>query len=273
MFGEIAAILSGLTFIIIIVGLIKPNWVLFGNITKSRAKVMLIYGVILILGIFMQVLGAPSAFETGQKAFSEKNYSSAIMQLERVNENDQHYPEAQALLKQAKSLLWPAKLEQAKTAYANQNYSEVATLLAEYPDQETGFKEANKLLKQAKEYLAVEEQKLQDEKEAQQLQRDEAKEAKRIEKERKKAMADYPACDSEEATTDVADAMQNAPLGRIHGLTVIKLKNVQELDISPIERHCRADAMMNNSQIYSIDYSFTHDGDDVLIQAQVHGLE
>lgn len=273
MFGEIGAILSGLAFIIIILGLIKPNWVLFGNVSKTRAKVILIYGVILILGIFMQVLGAPSAFETGQKAFSEKNYSSAIVQLERVNENDQHYPEAQALLKQAKSLLWPTKLEQAKAAYSSQKYNEVTSLLSDYPEQETGFPEANKLLKQAKEYLAVVEQKLQDEKEAQQLQRDEAKEAKRIEKEHKKAMADYPACDSEEATKNIANTMQNAPLGRIYGLSVIKLKNAQELDVAPNERHCRADAMLNNGQTYPIDYSFTHDGDDVFVQAEIHGLE
>lgn len=273
MFGLLGEIFTGLAIIVILIGLIKPQWVLFGIQNKTRGKVLLVYGLIFCVGMVFRSIGAPSNFEVGQKALTEKNYEYAIVNLKAVSSKDEHYTEAQALLKQATTELWSSKLQQANTALSSKNYNEIVNLLSDYPSNESGFSDANELLENAKAQLAEQEAQRQVEQEAKQLEKEQAKEAKRLEKEHAKAMSDYPACDSQEATEAIDNTMKNAPLGRVYGLSVVKIKNAHEVNVTPNERHCRGDAILNNASTYPISFSFSHDGDDVLVQAEVHGLE
>ena len=175
----------------LIVGLINPNWVLFGNINKTRGKVIAVYGFVFIFAFVVQIIGSPNSFETGKKAFLEKNYDYAITKLENIESTDKNYTEAQALLKQARTLLWPSKFEKAKIAASNQQYSQVISLLSDYPADEKGFAEASKLLKYAEEKLEEEQHQKQVDQEAQKIESEHIEEIKSAEKERKKALVDY----------------------------------------------------------------------------------
>ncbi|WON81158.1 hypothetical protein OK024_05605 [Acinetobacter sp. UGAL515B_02] len=146
MLVTLAALLLGLAVIALILGLIQPKWVLIGNGHKTRAKVLLIYSLVFVIGIILNVIALPSSFEAGKKALSDKNYEYAIIKLESIPSNDKHYNEAQALLKQARLLLWPSKLEAAKKANTEHQYAQVIQLLNDYPKKEEGYTEASQLI-------------------------------------------------------------------------------------------------------------------------------
>lgn len=72
MLVTLAALLLGLAVIALILGLIQPKWVLIGNGHKTRAKVLLIYSLVFVIGIILNVIALPSSFEAGKKALSDK---------------------------------------------------------------------------------------------------------------------------------------------------------------------------------------------------------
>ena len=71
MLETIGSALASLAILALIVGLINPNWVLFGNINKTRGKVIAVYGFVFIFAFVVQIIGSPNSFETGKKAFLE----------------------------------------------------------------------------------------------------------------------------------------------------------------------------------------------------------
>ena len=273
MLETIGSALAGLAILVLIVGLINPNWVLFGNINKTRGKVIAVYSFVFIFAIGVQIIGSPNSFETGKKAFLEKNYDYAITKLENIESADKNYTEAQALLKQARTLLWPSMFEKAKIAASNQQYSQVISLLSDYPADEKGFAEASKLLKYAEEKLEEEQHQKQVDQEAQKIESEHIEEIKSAEKERKKALVDYPECDSSEATENVISVLADSPLGRAHGYSLIKLNNATEVSAVLTERKCEGYALLNDGNKYPISFRFYRDGDDILVQAQILGLE
>lgn len=274
-----------------VLGLIKPNLVIWGNTRKTRVKVILIYGIIFVISIVCGVIGVPSNFELAQTALSGKDYEAAVKAFERLDSSDVNYAEAQPLLIKARKMFWSTRLEQAKIKNSNKEYEEVISLLTAYPSKEEGYVEAKTLLTQAKQTLvdlelvqatkvkikqqekADQAAQAEEEKESRRLAREQDKEFKRIAKEEERALADYPECASHEAQLQVNDAMENAPLGRVFGLSIIKISNPQQVSASPSSRNCRGNAKLNNAQTYPITYSFYHDGEDVMVQAEVHGLE
>lgn len=268
MLVTLAALLLGLAVIALILGLIQPKWVLIGNGHKTRAKVLLIYSLVFVIGIILNVIALPSSFEAGKKALSDKNYEYAIIKLESIPSDDKHYNEAQALLKQARLLLWPSKLEAAKKANTEHQYAQVIQLLNDYPKKEEGYTEASQLIAVAN--AELEEQQKQKNAEAAAKEADAA--YAKAEEERKKALSDYPECDSKNATEAVTSALADAPLGRVHGYALIKIKNAAELSASPAERKCQGIAFMNDGNSYPIMFSFARDGEDIMVQAQVIGL-
>lgn len=82
-----------------------------------------------------------------------------------------------------------------------------------------------------------------------------------------------PACDSSTAQTAVASAMENAPMGQVLGLKLIKITEAKELSASENKRRCRGVAYLSNAQEYQISYKFYVDAqDNIMVEAQVEGL-
>jgi len=82
-----------------------------------------------------------------------------------------------------------------------------------------------------------------------------------------------PTCDSHTAQSEVARAMEGAPMGKVLGLRLIKITNVKEVSASDKERRCRGTAQLSNARNYPITYKFYVDAEnDVMVEAQVKGL-
>lgn len=85
--------------------------------------------------------------------------------------------------------------------------------------------------------------------------------------------SDFVACDSKEAETEIISTMESAPLGRVHGLSIIKLSKAAEVSRTDKELKCKAEAQLNNAEKYPIKYKFYKDGEDIMIEAELVGLE
>jgi hypothetical protein len=82
-----------------------------------------------------------------------------------------------------------------------------------------------------------------------------------------------PTCDSSTAASEVARAMEDAPMGRVLGLKLIKITDAREVSANDKQRRCRGTAHLSNAQSYPITYKFYVDAqDDVMVEAQVRGL-
>jgi hypothetical protein len=78
-----------------------------------------------------------------------------------------------------------------------------------------------------------------------------------------------PKCDSDRARSDVNDAIANAPLGRVQGISVIDYRNiVTEENTSTVVR-CKANAVLNTDTTKPVYYSFTVEGDKVMVRFKI----
>ena len=88
-----------------------------------------------------------------------------------------------------------------------------------------------------------------------------------------KGGASLPSCDSSTAQSEVASAMESAPMGRVLGLKLIKITDTKELSASDKVRRCRGTALLSNAKKYPISYKFYVDAqNDVMVEAHVEGL-
>mgnify|MGYP001547607245 CR=1 FL=1 len=90
--------------------------------------------------------------------------------------------------------------------------------------------------------------------------------------EQARAIADFPGCGSDEGMKEVAHAMENAPMGRVLGLSIIKITSPHQVAATAAARKCTGTALLNNAQSYPISYRFYRDGNDIMIEAEVQGL-
>ena len=85
--------------------------------------------------------------------------------------------------------------------------------------------------------------------------------------------ASLPSCDSSTAQSEVASAMESAPIGRVLGLKLIKITDTKELSASDKKRRCRGTALLSNANKYPISYKFYVDAqNDVMVEVHVDGL-
>ena len=85
--------------------------------------------------------------------------------------------------------------------------------------------------------------------------------------------ARLPTCDSSTAESEVARAMEDAPMGRVLGLKLIKITGAKEVSANDKQRRCSGTAYLSNARTYPISYKFFVDAqDDVMVEAHVKGL-
>lgn len=156
--GKFMAVMGALLLLIaligLLLGLIKPSIVIWWGSNKTRGKVLLTYGLVLIASIVFAAIGAPSDLEAGKTALTEKNYKDAVTRLEAVESSDPGYSEAQRLLPEAKKSLLLSKLEAAEAASSAGDHAKVVGLLSDYPSDAAGSMDAAKILEQSKDALA-----------------------------------------------------------------------------------------------------------------------
>jgi hypothetical protein len=90
-----------ISFILLIIGLIKPNWVVFWKKEKSRKQVFIGYGIAIVVFFWISIVFVDN-WENGKEAFSKKNWGSAVTNLSAVKNTDENYAEAQRMLDSAK---------------------------------------------------------------------------------------------------------------------------------------------------------------------------
>lgn len=83
---------------------------------------------------------------------------------------------------------------------------------------------------------------------------------------------DFQDCDSEEAKSEIIAAMESAPLGRVYGLSVLKISKVSQVSKTKTELKCKGIAQLNNAQTYPIKYRFYKDGNDIMVEGELIGL-
>jgi uncharacterized protein YecT (DUF1311 family) len=115
------------------------------------------------------------------------------------------------------------------------------------------------------EYLAQEKLKQQTE----DAEREAEKKAEATAREQKRAMADFPECGSNAAEKDVAHALEKAPMGRIRGLSLIKIKDAKQVNATVTSRDCTGIAHLNNGEIHPMTYRFYRDDKDIMIEAEI----
>jgi hypothetical protein len=278
--ANIGGICFFIALLALFLGLIKPSLVIWWGTSKTRVKVLLTYGLLFLVGAGLIIAGAPKGLEAGKTALGAKNYKEAVSQLETVQITDSDYSEAQRLLPEARKNLLMATLEAAEAASLAGDHAKVITLLSTYPSEGPGSLDASKILADSKEALvnAASERAIRDQQQAAQIQaEDEQREiqnkAEEAARDRERLMADFPRCESEEAQKEVASALENAPLGRVYGLSLIKVKNAKQVAATSDSRNCTGIASLNNAQSYSMTYRFYRDGDDIMVEAEVLGLD
>lgn len=84
---------------------------------------------------------------------------------------------------------------------------------------------------------------------------------------------DFPACDSDQAAETIIAAMEDAPLGRVYGLSIIKIRGANQVSSTATEMKCAGTAVLNNGEEKSIAYRFYKDGEDIMAEAEVMGLD
>ncbi|MBF7730409.1 lysozyme inhibitor LprI family protein [Pseudomonas sp. N040] len=151
---------------------------------------------------------------------------------------------------------------------------ELRELNGAYPSEDPSSLDDANTLTESKEAIASAE--LVRKAQEQQVEKDQRYAQEKVEEEtraQERLMADFPKCDSEEAQTEVSSALENAPLGRVAGLSIIKIRDAKQVIGSAASRNCTGTALMNNAEAYPITYRFYLDGDDPMIEAQVHGID
>jgi hypothetical protein len=78
-----------------------------------------------------------------------------------------------------------------------------------------------------------------------------------------------PQCDSDRARSEVNDAIAGAPLGRIQGISVIDYRNITTEENTSTAVRCKADAVLNTSVTKPVHYSFTVEGDKVMVRFSI----
>lgn len=252
-----------------LLGMINPRLVVWWGAKRSRARVVLICGTVFVIGIGFAVVGAPSDFEAGRDALKARDYAEAATRLEAVTPTDPGYAEARRLLPEARRSLLESRLAKAGEASRAGRHAEVVSQLADYPSEGPGAADAAKLLSDSRAAVDDAERQRAAAEERRRLQARIAEEAKAQER----LMADFPRCDSEDAEKQVADALENAPLGRVYGLSLIKIKNAKQVPGSAISRNCTGTGIMNDSNAYTMTFRFYRDGDDLMIEAEVLDLD
>jgi hypothetical protein len=85
--------------------------------------------------------------------------------------------------------------------------------------------------------------------------------------------ARLPTCASSTAESEVARAMEGAPIGKVLGLKLINITGAKEVSVNDKERRCSGTAHLSNAHTYPISYKFYVDAqDDVMVEAHVKGL-
>lgn len=264
----------------LLLGLIKPSLAIWWGANRTRARVLLTYGLVFVVGVGFAVAGAPSDLEAGKTALEAKNFKEAVARLEAVASTDSGYAEAQRLLPEAKKSFLGATLEAAEAASLAGDHAKVVALLADYPSEGPGSVDAAKILAESKEAIASAEQERTVQEQQQAAQTQAEKEQREVQEKAEEAaraqehlMADFPKCGSEEAQVEVAGALENAPLGRVYGLSLIKIKDAKQVAGSAASRNCTGTAILNNAESYPMTYRFYRDGEDIMIEAEVLGLD
>jgi hypothetical protein len=111
----LALLIFGL-FVALIVGLVKPQLVLFWSKKPTRLKVFGWWFLLtFILGIFFTALSPEKTSEeivnSSRKSIEKGDYKSAISELKKIGQGDSLYFEAQTLIAEADSLLKITEIE------------------------------------------------------------------------------------------------------------------------------------------------------------------
>jgi hypothetical protein len=85
------------------------------------------------------------------------------------------------------------------------------------------------------------------------------------------SMSGLPQCDSDRARSEVNDAIAGAPLGRVQGISVIDYRNIATEKNTSTAVRCKADAVLNTSVTEPIHYSFTVEGDKMMVRFSIGG--
>lgn len=150
----IGGLLLTIALLGLLLGLIKPSLVIWWGSNKTRARVLLTYGLIFVVGAGIAIIWAPTDLEAGKTALEAKNYKEAVARLGAVPSTDSSYSEAQRLLSEAKNNLLMSKLEAAEAASLAGDHKKVITLLSDYPKSGAGSLDAAKILDESREALA-----------------------------------------------------------------------------------------------------------------------
>lgn len=86
-------------------------------------------------------------------------------------------------------------------------------------------------------------------------------------------ISDMPACNSDEATETVIAAMENGQLARVYGISVIKIRDPKQVASTATEVKCSGTAVLTSGEDKPIAYRFYKDGEDVMTEAEVMGLD
>jgi hypothetical protein len=210
-----------------------------------------VYGFIFFLSSIVSMYLMPTDFSEGKKLFEEREWQQSIDRLSKVNQSSFKYPEAKKMLIIANINKINATFEIAKSAYYSKEWSNVIALLSDFPKTHDKSAEALRMIEEAKK----------------------AHEIERVEAQKAEILARLPNCDSVDAEVEVMNALRNAPLGRVYGLEILKIKNAQVVSEREGVRLCRGVAFMNNGNNYVVSYSFYFDDDGApMVRANVMGL-
>ena len=79
-----------------------------------------------------------------------------------------------------------------------------------------------------------------------------------------------PQCDSARAHAVVSSALEGSPLGRVHGVSVVKITEAEEEVSTEDSRQCQGRALLSNGQTSRLAYRFYRDADgDIMVEAQL----
>ncbi len=86
-------------------------------------------------------------------------------------------------------------------------------------------------------------------------------------------ISDIPACNSDEATESVIAAVENGQLARVYGISVIKIRDPKQVASSATEAKCTGTAVLSSGEDKPITYRFYQDGEDIMTEAEIMGLD
>jgi hypothetical protein len=79
----------------------------------------------------------------------------------------------------------------------------------------------------------------------------------------------FPRCDSSTGRSGLSDAIANAPLGKVLGLSIVDLKDIQTTEDSSLGVSCVATAFLSNSSEKIVHYSFKKQNGQIMVRANV----